>query len=76
MPYYRSSNTTKLERTTCLNLNLESASKVQKQKKTLCLKSYRFHSVQGVLMLLETCMAAFDLLILQGFHIKQEELIS
>jgi hypothetical protein len=54
------------KRTIYLKLGLESASKVRKHIRHCFLKSYGFHSLQGV----------FGLLILQRSHIKLEELIS
>jgi hypothetical protein len=46
-----------------------------KKKKHYFLKSYEFHSLQGVFNVIGNLCIVFGLLILQRFHIKQEELI-
>ena len=72
--YGRPANSSWQERTTCLKLSLESASKVWKQKYIVSLRVMDSIHYKESLMLLRTYVAAFDLLILQVFHIKQEEL--
>jgi hypothetical protein len=48
---------------------------VKTKKKHCFLKSYEFHSLQGVFNVIGNLCIVFGLLILQRFHIKQEELI-
>ena len=56
----------------CLKLGLESVNKVRKRKKKniVFLRGMDSIHYKEPLMLLGTHMAPFDLLILQGFHIK------
>jgi hypothetical protein len=56
---------------TCLKLDLESASKVRKQKKKIIsLRVTDSIYYKKLLMLLGTYMVTFNLLILQELHIK------
>jgi hypothetical protein len=61
---------------TCLKLCLESASKVRNEKYIVSLRVMDSIHYKKSLMLLETYVTTFSLFILQGFHIKQEELTS
>jgi hypothetical protein len=58
-----------------LNLDLKSVSKVQKLKILVSFRVMDSIHYKESLMLLGTYVADFGLLILQGFYIKQEELI-
>jgi len=59
---------------TCLKLCLESASKVQNEKYIIFLRVMDSIHYKKSLMLLGIYVTTFSLFILQGFHIKQEEL--
>lgn len=77
--YVRLVNSFKRERTTCIKLSLEYISKMQKLKKKksiVSLKVMDFIHYKELFNTLKTYVAAFGLLILLEFHIKQEELIN
>jgi hypothetical protein len=61
---------------TCLKLCLESASKVRNEKYIVSLRVMDSIHYKKSLMLLGIYVTTFSLFILQGFHIKQEELTS
>ena len=58
------------------NNMFEVGPKINKKKNIVSLRVVDFIYYKESLMLLRTYVTAFDLLILQGFYIKQEQLIS